>query len=135
MGLEGGDGFDIAENGPIFLDEFGEVFLAEDFIGGGTAGEVNLGGVNEGVGSSGELPGAPGLGVELGEVEEVVEPVAAVGGGNEEGGAFFIGEGGAEDFGPDFLLLEGTLIEDDKVQPFAAEVIEDFAGADGDQAA
>ena len=133
--MEGGNGFDVAENGTIFLNEFGEVFLAEDFVGGGTAGEVNLGGVNEGIGSGGELPGAPGLGVELGEVEEVIEPVAAVGGADEEGGAFFISEDGAEDFGPDFLLLEGALIKDDKVEAFAAEVIKDFAGADGDQTA
>ncbi len=124
--FEGGDGFYIAEDGAVFLNELGKVFLTEDFIGGGTAGKVNLRGVDVGVGGGGELPGAPGLGVDEGLVEEVIEPVAAVGGADEEGGAFFIGKGGAEDFGPDFGLLEGTFIEDDKVQTFPTEVIEDF---------
>ena len=132
---EGGDGFDIAKDGAVFLNELGKVFLTEDFIGGGATGKVNLGGVDEGVGGGGELPGAPGLGVDEGLVEEVIEPVAAVGGADEEGRTFFIGKGGAEDFGPDFGLLEGAFIEDDQVQTFPAEVIEDFRGADRDQTA
>jgi len=49
LDLEGGDGFYIAEDGAVFLNELGKVFLTEDFIGGGTAGKFNLGGVDEGI--------------------------------------------------------------------------------------
>ena len=62
----------------------------------------------------GELPAGPvGVGFFAAIAPEIVEPAGgAVGGGDEEGPALFVGEGRADDLEPDVRRHEGGFVED-----------------------
>ena len=136
VGLGGGGFFEAAEDGAVAAEEGGFVFGSPDEIGGVAADVLEFFGVDEGVVGGGEVEGLPVcfFGIEA-EAVEVVEPVAAFGRGQEEGGAACRDEHGADDFVPGAGLDEGGFIEDDEVETFAAEVIGPEGAAEGDHAA
>ena len=133
----GGDGIaDAAEDLSAVVGEVGQVFAVPDVFRreGFDLGE--FGGIDEGVVGGGKVEGLPvaPLGV-LAELVQVVEPVASVGGAQEEGAAAGGGEHGSDDLDPELRVHEGGFIEDDEIESFAAQVVGVPGAVDGDHAA
>jgi len=112
---DGDEAGEVLEAGLEFLAEGANVELASgglDFFGRDV---VALDG--------GELPAGPvGVGFFAAIAPEVVEPAGgAVGGGDEEGPALFVGEGRADDLEPDVRRHEGGFVEDYAGEASAAQ--------------
>ena len=75
------------------------------------------------------MKGAPiGIVASAGVLEEFVEMIAAFGRADEESAALTVGQGGADDFGPNCGLHRSAFVQDDEIETAATETI-GFEGA------
>ena len=83
--------------------------------GGGEFGGIDIASLG-----GGEAKGGP-IGRGAGVFEALVKMIAALGRADQKGAALAIGEGGADNFEPDFGAERGVLIEDDEIETVATE--------------